>query len=75
MSACIFVPSHSKSHFSPSKTAVLRITAILKSLETPEVWAKWGIWGGIEGAVGRRHFLCPMPFSAHEILSLKDQAT
>lgn len=36
-SACIFVPSHSKSCFSPSKTTVLRIMAIPKSVETPDI--------------------------------------
>lgn len=78
MSLCIFVPSHSKSHFSPSKKAVLRIVAIPKSVETPDTRGgvgKVGNFGGIERAVGWRCFWCLIPFSAHEILSLVDQAT
>lgn len=52
--------------------------AIPKSVETLDTRGGVGKvrdFGGIEGAVGWRHFLCPMLFSAREILSLRDQAT
>lgn len=48
-SACIFVPSHSKSCFSPSKTTVLRIMAIPKSVETLDIRAGVGKVGNFAG--------------------------
>lgn len=68
-SDCIFVPSHSKSCFPPSKTAQRRTTALPKSMESLDTRrgvGKGGSFAGVEGVVatGWRCFPCPVPFSA-----------
>lgn len=66
----IFVPSHSRSCFPPSKTTAQRRTTALpkamESLDTRRGVGKEGSFAGVEGAVATRwrRFPCLMPFSA-----------